>query len=459
MDETKISSTSGWSSSPITNIAEEQLLTILLFLPIDSILSFAMTCKRFKSLSLSDPLWESICRKDWGQFSVDSLKPMLQTKHGISWINLYRQIRQLDSLSCHRILMSNQELPTPRASHSLIFVSNCLVLFGGGSEGGKHLDDTWIARIDSDIRVRLKWEKIAVGSPSGRFGHSCVAIENFIVLFGGINDLGARQNDVWIGQVSFQDSLSGSVTLSWRLLDVSETISPPPRGAHAACPTDDGMMMLIHGGIGMSGIRLDDTWVLVFSKDHHSGVWRELVTCSSPPSRSGHTLTNIGKNQIIMFGGRGRGYEVLNDVWLLHALSCEGEWHWVELLFDLQGPQGLVDLPRVGHSANLIVGRKLLIYGGEDSHRHRKNDFWVLDIGSSLLNMNPKRSYISKGWTELRGIGDKPEPRSFHRACTDYSGQYLYIVGGMVDCLCQPGGLPGLRFDGGQFLLEILLRV
>nr|GLL17875.1 F-box/kelch-repeat protein At1g51550 [Ipomoea trifida] len=450
-------------SSPISNIAKDHLFSILLLLPIDSILSFAMTCRRFKSLSCSDSLWESICRRDWGQSSVDSLKPFLETKQGISWKNIYHQIHQLDSLCCSRILSNPQTeelLPRPRASHSLNFVSNCLVLFGGGCEGGRHLDDTWVAYIGSDFRKIVKWKKIDSGSPSGRFGHSCIVIGDFLVLFGGINDLGVRQNDAWVGQVSLHDSCG--VTLSWRLLDVGTTaIAPPPRGAHAACNIDK-TRMLIHGGIGLSGHRLGDTWVVDFSEDLHFGVWREIVTHPSPPSRSGHTLTYIGGNQIILFGGRGAGYEVLNDVWLFDA--SEGHWRWVQLFFDLQNiPHGLA-LPRVGHSANLILGRRLLIYGGEDSYRHRKDDFWVLDISSMsgiklqpAVTPNPKKP-ISKVWRQLRAKGDKPDPRSFHRACVDHSGRYLYIFGGMIDGLLQPAESSGLTFDGGLFLLEIVLQ-
>ncbi|KAJ0537270.1 hypothetical protein HanIR_Chr09g0450751 [Helianthus annuus] len=50
-----------------------------------------------------------------------------------------------------------------------------------------------------------------------------------------------------------------------RLLDVGP-LAPPARGAHA-CSSIDNRRMLIHGGIGLSGTRLGDTWVLYLSEN------------------------------------------------------------------------------------------------------------------------------------------------------------------------------------------------
>lgn len=445
------SSNSESSSAIITRIPQDHLLSILLLLPVESILCFAMTCKKLKSLVYSDTLWEAICRRDWGVAVIG--------RGGGAWKKVYQRAYRLDSINCHALDDTPGRgdgvlaLPTPRASHSLNLVSGCLLLFGGGCDGGRHLDDTWVAYVGSDLRRTIRWQKTNSGIPSGRFGHSCVVIGDCVVLFGGINDHGIRQNDTWVGQVRVHERLG--IALSWRLLDVGSTAPPPPpRGAHAGCSIGN-KQMLIHGGIGPPGVRLADTWLLDLSEDLYSGTWREIVTQTSPPSRSGHTLTHIGRMQTILFGGRGMGYEVLNDVWILDA--AEGHWKWGQLLFDPRNiPQGL-SLPRVGHSANLIIGRRLLIHGGEDSYRHRKNDFWVLDVGQ-VLQARGSIGSTRRMWRRVESLGDRPSCRSFHGACSDETGQYMYVYGGMVDGVVQPADSSGLRFDGGSFLVELVLH-
>ncbi|KAG2720762.1 hypothetical protein I3760_02G050300 [Carya illinoinensis] len=449
--------------APITSIAQDHLVTILLLLPSDSILSFAMTCKRFRALIFSDTLWESICRRDWVLKSVDALKSSdlhFQQQQQLPWMRLYKQVFRLGSVSCHNLTYPDSELlvPRPRASHSLNFVSDCLVLFGGGCEGGRHLDDTWVSFIGKGFQKMPKWQKVNSGIPSGRFGHTCVVMGNLLVLFGGINDHGSRQNDTWVGQVACHET--SVITLSWKLLDL-QSVAPPSRGAHAACSVDD-RLMLIHGGIGLNGLRLGDTWVLEVSESLCYGAWREILTYPSPPARSGHSLTCIGGRSIVLFGGRGLGYEVLNDVWVLDRLV--GYDKWAQIPYELPKiPEG-VSLPRVGHSATPIVGGRLLIHGGEDSYRHKKDDFWVLDVSAipsisvqpSTLNSS---GLLAKMWKKFEAKGHKPNCRSFHQACADPSGRYLYVFGGMIDRLVQAAESPDLSFDAELFLVELVLEL
>ncbi|KAL5823596.1 hypothetical protein ACOSQ4_021496 [Xanthoceras sorbifolium] len=444
------------SGSPISNLAQDHLSTVLLCLPIDSVLSFAMTCKRFRSLASSDALWESICRRDWGPKSVEAFKSSNQY-HVLPWMRLYKHLCQLDSVTCHTLSDPDGGflLPNPRASHSLNFVSDCLVLFGGGSEGGRHLDDSWVAYIGNDFRRMLTWHKVSSGTLSGRFGHTCVVVGDYLVIFGGINDRGNRHNDTWVGEVACHENLG--VTLSWKLLDVG-SIAPPPRGAHAACCIDN-RRVVIHGGMGFHGVRLGDTWVLELSENYCFGSWHEVVSHPSPAARSGHSLTYIGGNRSVLFGGRGLGYEVLNDVWFLDV--SVNSLKWVQILYDFQNIPGGVTLPRVGHSATLILGGLLLIYGGEDTYRHRKDDFWVLDtnaVQSTSMQqaiLNTKR--VSRNmWKRLKAEGYKPNCQSFHRACADYSGRFLYVFGGMVDGIVHPAESYGLRFDGELLLVDLI---
>ncbi|MQL70249.1 hypothetical protein Taro_002567, partial [Colocasia esculenta] len=129
------SSSSSHDRSDITQMNHEQIISILQLLPIESVLSFSMTCRKLRSLASSDSLWEAICRREWGKGPVDALLASLE-RRGLSWKRLYQQVVQLSSLSCTRLYSKDGIFPMPRASHTLNFVSDCLVLQGGGCDSG-----------------------------------------------------------------------------------------------------------------------------------------------------------------------------------------------------------------------------------------------------------------------------------------------------------------------------------
>ncbi|KAJ4867215.1 F-box/kelch-repeat protein [Raphanus sativus] len=338
--------------APIMNLADDHLFTVLLLLPVDSILSFSATCKRFRNLACSDSLG-SPCGGESGASSAESVK----SSSSSTWMNLKPRRDDDDDVSSSSLL-----LPLPRASHSLNFVTDYLVLFGGGREGGRHLDDTWTAYVGESNHKTLKWKKA--------------------------------------------DSVEWVATRKqflWKLLSVVVGApKPPPRGAHAASCISE-KTMVVQGGIGLSGVRLGDTWILELSEDLNSGTWHEVVSSALLPPRSGHTLTYIRENQVVLFGGRGLGLGgkcIVAEGWSL----CDAH-----------------------------IGRSILIYGGEDTFRHKKDDFWALDvktIPSKGLQVDGGAVCLngSKAWKRLDGVSYRPKGRSFHRACADSSGRYVYVL-------------------------------
>lgn len=127
--------TNSSSRSSISYLAHDHIFSILQLLPIDSILSFGMTCKRLNAIASCDALWEIICRRDWGNSSVEDF--LASTDKKFSWKTVYQQVFYLGSVSCFRLSSQDGIFPRPRASHSLNFISECLVLFGGGYEDGQ----------------------------------------------------------------------------------------------------------------------------------------------------------------------------------------------------------------------------------------------------------------------------------------------------------------------------------
>ena len=69
-----------------------------------------------------------------------------------------------------------------------------------------HQDDLELVK---GLRVALENKQVNSGIPSGRFGQSCTVVGDLLVLFGGINDHGIRQNDTWTGQVMYDETSNG----------------------------------------------------------------------------------------------------------------------------------------------------------------------------------------------------------------------------------------------------------
>lgn len=443
------------SQCGIYSLSLDQIVTILQFLPVQSIIAFGLTCKRFGDIAEGNDLWAFICTREWGSRAVQTW-PMLG-KDKNRWKRVYRQMLMPKAGSWRKVDQGDV-VPAPRASHSLNTVAGKVTVFGGGCQGGRDLDDTWVASLPSEISEGIVWHQNTVGNPTGRFGQSCTVVNDTLVLFGGITDKGARQCDTWINRGVGRSTLEYPV---WEMLDT--LASPPPRGAHAGCCGGNDRA-IVFGGIDSEGNRLGDTWLLDLSEV--PPIWQEVVTPTSPPARSGHSLTWIGGRKMILFGGRGTRFEVLNDVWLL---DMEGDCaYWVELR---PGElQHINDSPaaRAGHSATLLFGGRILIYGGEDARRTRKGDAWVLDpragvqvgCGSSCIASYSQKSLSEdklapRFWKKLKQCGQVPRKRSFHGACGLESGHSILVFGGMVDGELIPAAT-GLGFDAEMHVLQLV---
>lgn len=90
---------------------------------------------------------------------------------------------------------------------------------------------------------------------------------------------------------------------------------------------------------------------------------------------------------------------------------------WVCLLHVLHKPCSLTDMLRIGHTANLWQGDKLLVFGGENEHRQHLSDVIVFDL---------KTAY----WTQPELHGPPPRGRARHSAVIH--DEKLYISGGQT---------------------------
>ncbi|KAF2864859.1 kelch repeat protein [Massariosphaeria phaeospora] len=121
------------------------------------------------------------------------------------------------------------------------------------------------------------------------------------------------------------------------------------------------------------------------------------------------SVTYVGNDQIYAFGGFDQYTdEVYNHVLRLNLTTRQ--WNLVDNYGDIPGV-------RMGHTACLWQGDKLLVFGGENEHRQHLNDVIVFDL---------KTAY----WTQPELHGPAPRGRARHSAVIH--DEKLYISGGQT---------------------------
>ncbi|KAL5439921.1 hypothetical protein PMIN06_009803 [Paraphaeosphaeria minitans] len=121
------------------------------------------------------------------------------------------------------------------------------------------------------------------------------------------------------------------------------------------------------------------------------------------------SVTYVGKDEIYAFGGFDQFTdEVYNHVLRLNLVTRQ--WNLVDNYGDIPGV-------RMGHTACLWQGDKLLVFGGENEHRQHLADVIVFDLKTAH-------------WTQPELHGSTPRGRARHSAVI--YDEKLYISGGQT---------------------------
>ncbi|KAK5144539.1 hypothetical protein LTR04_001533 [Oleoguttula sp. CCFEE 6159] len=121
------------------------------------------------------------------------------------------------------------------------------------------------------------------------------------------------------------------------------------------------------------------------------------------------SVTYVGNDQIYAFGGFDQYTdEVYNHVLKLNLVARQ--WSLVDNYGDIPGV-------RMGHTANLWEGDKLLVYGGENEHRAYLSDVIIFDLKTAH-------------WTQPELNGPAPRGRARHSAVIH--DNKLFVLGGMT---------------------------
>lgn len=158
--------------------------------------------------------------------------------------------------------------------------------------------------------------------------------------------------------------------------------------------------------------------------------WFVLQLKVEPSRRTGHSLTTICENNVILFGGYD-GESHVNDLWLFEGIREE----WKQLS-DSVG--NMKPSPRSFHSAaafrstgSCTYRDSLLLYGGVADFRSPQSDLWELQFAGR------HEDEIVFSWVEHSVSADEkdsfwPPPLFMHSAVL-VNSQIMLMGGGLID--------------------------
>jgi hypothetical protein len=209
-------------------------------------------------------------------------------------------------------------------------------------------------------------------------------------------------------------------TFTWEKVPVRD-VSPSARYGHATCV--HGKKLFLFGGVGKDGSLLDDMWI--FDSDLH--VWEDYTTYhqsrqskdltitiqdspvrKTPEPRWSHQICAIN-GFVYVIGGLGKNVKH-KDIWCMNIHT--GDWTEIEI-------SQHKELIPYAHSGNTIVGKKILLYGGNIDDSNYLRHVLIFDtVSNKIIPM-------SLATAEHHGVG-------LSRHSLVLFGLHLISIGGKI---------------------------
>ncbi len=180
-----------------------------------------------------------------------------------------------------------------------------LVTFAGFTNQGR-FDDTWRFDVDNAVWINIT---PAQGNPLERCLHSASydSANHRMIMYGGQQS--GPLGDIWAFDLA-QDT--------WT--ELTPPNSPP--GRYFAANIYDALnhrVIIFGGNRGSSGGMANEAWAFNLS----ANTWQQLTPSGAPPQeREGAAAIYIRpEDRMVVFGGRGASFDLLNDLWSLDGLS------------------------------------------------------------------------------------------------------------------------------------------
>jgi len=286
---------------------------------------------------------------------------------------------------------------------------------GAGAGAGAGTDKAKVPKRRSvaEVLVEGSWVSPYIDDshrPTPRYEHSMALMGSKAYLVGG-NYAGRYISDTWcldLENLSWSQVVSGAG-------DEGQVL--PPSAGHAAV-VYNGSLLLVGGHERLERVKgkvKSFTPLKVYALDPIARVWSERATAGvgeeededgeRPMQRGGHTASLIGGSKVFMFGGENPNRKPCNELWVLDLKT--NEWSKPEV-------SGEAPVPRSSHTAVTYLERYIVFFGG-GSVSSCYNDVVVLDTQTMA-------------WIRPEITGQVPPIRAGHASAL--LGTLMYMIGG-----------------------------
>jgi N-acetylneuraminic acid mutarotase len=314
-------------------------------------------------------------------------------------------------------------VPETREGATLNVMEDRLVLYGGGSH--TVYSDACTMHVQHPA-----WTRVDLNDPEGRLGHTAVACEDGILVFGGLTQFSSETK--MRECLNTQKILTPS--LRWKYLKATGNFVVTRR-YHSASMV--GNQMLVFGGLSERNKVLGDLAVL----DIRKLKWKNLQVLEGPTPLAFHSAVtvvpkeylsspdfdifnmpevklkdnggmNVKQPGVYIFGGKDEAGVVHATLWILKLGTKPLQWVKPEC-------GGRPPQPRLQQTMTYLQSLNVLVvYGGRNEH---EINYFLDDI--CMLNLD------TLTWASVCAFGNIPAARFSHSA-TSY-GSKMLIFGGI----------------------------
>jgi N-acetylneuraminic acid mutarotase len=293
-------------------------------------------------------------------------------------------------------------LPQPLHLHAMVKAGGGLLVIGGqrGLDPDETVATVYRAAVaaDGDLSNWVDLTETPLPQPLKSLG--AVVVNGYLFVIGGVNDNGS-QSTVYRASLKADGTLDG-----WTVV----TPLPVPLSDHAVATA--GRCIFVTGGYSNLGESSQVYSAAVGANGEIAG-WQELANARLPQPLTGHTVTVVGGQLVVVGGNSGAPDFDRDEVYraTIHADCTLGSWE--ELT-------GAALLRRVNDHATAAAEGYLFVTGG-----HRAGNF---DQYAAVYRVAVVFDQNLGGWREL-GQTPLPQPLSAHAAA--FSGDHLFVTGGL----------------------------